>query len=295
MIQSIARTYPFLNGYGRIANLPWIQRMVDRGSEATIRGALRNGCSFTAPAHDHVGRAAWLFGDLDPKLTRLASLIIRKGDHVVDIGAHFGLFSLYAAEMVGRMGRVDAVEPQPRLAGMLRSSLKENHQSHVSVHETALGALDRVMTLSIPDDNSGAASVVRRREGDARLPVVVEQSGPFLEDLSDGPIRFLKMDVEGFESEVIRGALKFFHHRKPDVVFFEAQHNRRYDDNAAVSLLTECGYTCYPVLPSLRRIRLASPDFTGSLDGVHDVVAIASGVVGKDIVAGLKANRVVFV
>lgn len=292
MIQSLARIYPFLNGYGRIANLPFVQQMIDRRTSGGVNGKLPNGASFTAPIGDHIGRAAWLFGDLDPKLTRLADVLVRRGDHVVDIGANFGLFSLHAASLVGAFGRVDSIEPQPALANMLRASLVDNEMHQIRVHETALGAKDSVATLSIPSDNSGAASLIRRRADDVRLPVIVQKSGTFLSDLGDEHIRFIKIDVEGFEADVIRGALPFFHRRKPDVVFFEAQHHRRYEDNATVALLTECGYTCYPVLPSLRKIRLAGPDYEGSLNGVHDVFAVAPGVVGRDVMKTLKASGV---
>lgn len=295
MIQSVARTYPLLNGYGRIANLGLVKKLIDRMTGEQVECVLSNGMSFTAPAADHVGRAAWLFGDLDPKLTRIAGMLLRKGDHVVDIGAHCGLFTLHAASLVGALGNVDAVEPQPVLVQMLRESALRNELRQIRLFETALGSRSEVATLSIPASNSGAASLIRRRDGDTRLPVVVQRSGDFLEKLTNGKIRFLKMDVEGYEAEVIRGALNFFLHRQPDVVFFEAQYNREYENNAAVSLLTECGYTCYPVLPSMRRVRLAGPDYAGNLDGVHDILAVASGIVGRDVLADLKAGEAVFV
>lgn len=292
MIQTLARTYPFLNGYGRIANLPLVQQIIDSHTSEGVTGTLQNGASFTAPSEDHVGRAAWLFGDLDPKLTRLADILIHPGDHVVDIGANFGLFSLHAASMVGSSGRVESIEPQPALVGMLRRSIAENNMQQIRVHETALGARDTVATLSIPSNNSGAASLVRRRSDDVRLPVMVQRSGSFLANLGEEHFRFVKIDVEGLEADIIRGALAFLNRRKPDVMFFEAQEHQRYEDNAAVSLLAECGYSCYPVLPSLRKVRLAGPNYTGSLKGVHDVLAVAPGIVGHDVMNTLKASGV---
>ena len=295
MIQSVARTYPLLNGYGRIANLAPVKKLIDRMTGEQVECVLSNGMSFSAPAADHVGRAAWLFGDLDPKLTRIAEMLLRKGDHVIDIGAHCGLFTLHAASLVGASGIVDAVEPQPVLAKMLKESTLRNELQQTRIFETALGSRAEVATLSIPSSNSGAASLIRRRHGDSRLPVVVQRSGTFFEKLTDGKIRFVKIDVEGYEAEVIRGALHFFSRHKADVVFFEAQHNREYTNNAAVSLLTECGYRCFPVLPSMRRVRLAGPDYSGSLDGVHDVLAVTDGLVGRDVLAALKAGGAVVV
>lgn len=293
MIRSIARSYPFMNGYGRIANMPVVRSLVDRMTGDSVEAELSMGAYLIAPCSDHVGRATWLFGDLDPKLTRIAQLLLRKGDHVVDIGAHCGLFSLQVADLVGSFGSVDAVEPQPVLCKMLKHSLVQNDVYNVRLHELALGSRAEVATLSIPAANSGAGSLVRRRVGDSRLPVVVHPSGDFLTGLTDGKIRFIKMDVEGYEAEVVRGALAFFNKQRPDIVFFEAQYNRRYEDNATVSLLTECGYTCYPVLPSLRRIRLARPGCKGRLEGVHDILAISNGIVRRDVIATLNAGGVV--
>lgn len=283
MIHRIARTYPLLNGLGRIANAPFMRRWIDARNGSLLSGRLTNGATFLAPSADHVSRAAWLFGDLDPKLTLLASLLIREGDHVVDVGAHFGLFSLQVANLVGPKGRVDAVEPQPALAALLKTSRAMNGWDHLHVHETALGTRNAVGMLSIPPGNSGAASLMRRRTPDTKLPIMIERSGSFLSGLDGGHIRFMKMDTEGSEADIVRGGLSFFQRHRPDVVFFEAQDHQRYEDNAAVALLTECGYTCFPVLPSMRRLHLATPEYNGSLDGVHDILAIATGIVGRDI------------
>lgn len=283
MIQRIARKYPLLNGCGRIANAPLIRSWIDSSNGEHLSGRLTGGATFMAPSADHVSRAAWLFGDLDPKLTLLASLLVREGDHVVDIGANFGLFSLQIGRLVGPAGRVDAVEPQPLLAAMLRTSRTMNGWPHIRVHETALGMRNAVGMLSVPSGNSGAASLIRRRETDSKIPVLVENSGSFLSKLDGGHIRFLKIDAEGAESDIIAGGLSFFRNHRPDVVFFEAQKNQRYEGNASISLLTECGYACYPVLPSMRRLRLAKPEFRGDLEGVHDILAIAPGVIGQDI------------
>jgi len=295
MIHRIARTYPLLNGLGRIANAPLVRQWIDSRNGDRLSGRLTNGATFLAPSADHVSRAAWLFGDLDPKLTLLAKLLIREGDHVVDIGAHFGLFSLQVARMVGPTGRVDAVEPQPAMAAFLKTSRAMNGWCHLHVHETALGTRNAVGMLSVPLGNSGAASLIRRGISDTRLPIMIERSGSFLSELDGGHIRFMKMDTEGSESDIVRGGLSFFRRHRPDVIFFEAQDHRRYDDNAAVALLTECGYSCFPVLPSMRKLRLASPDYTGSLEGVHDILAIATGIVGRDIRKTLVAAGVRFI
>jgi len=282
MLTTLGRKYPLMNGCGRIANLPGVRTMVDKLSGDSVSGTLRNGYAFRAPGSDFVARAAWMFGDLDPKLTAIANALVREGDTVVDIGANFGLFSLYASSMVGDSGQVHAVEPQTNLIDHLRLSLTLNQIHNVSLYPVALGEGHRIMKLHIRDGNTGAASFIRQTENEQTVPVPVQKSESFFNALPSNHVRFIKLDVEGFEGHVIRGALQYLRHHRPDALFVEAQTNRRIEDNSAIALLTEMGYQCHAVLPSMLRVRLAGTGYDGPLDGVHDILALAPGIRGVE-------------
>lgn len=287
MIDRLARTYPFLTGCGRIANLPPVARWVDRKFPDEIHGVLRSGQTFSAPGADHIGRAAWVFGDLDPKINRIAASLIQKGDTVVDLGGNIGLFSLPAAELVGPTGKVHVVEPQPDMVRRLERAKSQNRLPQMEIHGLALGSRDAVAHLSIPRHNRGAGSLVRRHANDDRLPVPVCHAGSFLSQFVSGRVRVVKMDVEGSEAEILRGSLGWFSRTRPDAVIFEAKVHKTFRDNAVVSLLRELGYVHHPILPSLRQLRLGSTTYSGSLKGVHDILALAPGVVGEDAMSAL--------
>lgn len=223
-----------------------------------------------------------MFGDLDPKINRLAATLLGPGHTVVDIGANVGVFSLPAAKHVGRTGVVHAIEPQPDLVQRLETARDRNGLPQMVIHGVALAESDRIAHLSIPEHNRGAGSLILRRPGDRRLPVPVRHAGDFLKRHIEGPVRLVKIDAEGSEAAIFRGALGWFSHVRPDAIIFEAKEHRSYDDNAVVSLLREMGYAVHPILPSLRRLRLASHTYAGSFRGIHDILALAPGVVGKD-------------
>jgi len=283
MIPQIGRKYPFLTGCGRIANSTIVKRVFDRSFDDEVSGTLRNGMRFIGPARDFVSRAAYLFGDLDPKITHLCSEIVREGDTVVDIGANFGLFSLYASSAVGKTGAVHAVEPQPSLVRQLKKSLALNDISNVSVHEVALGDNDQRGILNIPSGNRGAASLIPKNGVCRCIMVDVFASGAFLEDHGITDVRLIKIDVEGFEDLVIEGAVGYLNRFRPDAIIFEAKYERSRIKNRGVSILEDIGYRCMSIRPSLFSLRLGAQGKTGECSGVHDILAVAPGIAGNEI------------
>jgi FkbM family methyltransferase len=131
---------------------------------------------------------------------------LRPGDCVVDAGANIGLYTLDAARAVGPAGHVYAFEPVATTALMLRRSVTENgFAERVTVHEAALGASPGWGHLVPPQErtNLGAISVERGRDG-AENPIAIRP----LDSIGiSGPVRFLKIDVEGDEDSVLAGAV----------------------------------------------------------------------------------------
>jgi FkbM family methyltransferase len=145
---------------------------------------------------------------------------LRPGDTFVDVGANHGSFSIAASSLVGRDGLVIALEPQPRLAGLVQRSLACGPASF-EVHQVACGDRNGAVDLHIPRATSGAAGVFGAYSA---APVHRTVTVPMrrLDDLLDGRAltgrTFVKLDVEGSEMAVLRGAERILRGTTPAVL-----------------------------------------------------------------------------
>ncbi len=127
--------------------------------------------------------------------------LLRPGDCVIDVGANIGLYSLLAASRVGR-GRVIALEPDSLAAARLRENTDLNHLRNVELHIKAAGAQPGEAKLTMGLDT------INHMVGEATNVPSVLVKVTALDDLVDpgDTVALVKLDTEGFESEVLRGA-----------------------------------------------------------------------------------------
>lgn len=267
------RAYPLKSGAGSIANSRAVHGLIgDWADDVTAK--VRDGSRLLVRSDDLVGRAVILFGDLDPKVTWVVDRLLRPGDNVLDIGANWGLVTVRAARRVRGTGHVHAIEPQERLVAYGRASMEQNHYSNVTFHPIALSDTAGRMTLTVPDDNSGAAYLGHGLEAQPgrSQTVTVEETSTFLESLAIERWRLWKIDVEGHEAAVLRGALRYMReHNRPDVILFE-EHRKPTVDAESVQLLQSLGYDMFGLPRAIFRLRLQP--LTSEQDAAHDVVAI---------------------
>ncbi|MBX9943622.1 MAG: FkbM family methyltransferase [Reyranella sp.] len=126
---------------------------------------------------------------------------LRAGDLFLDIGANVGSYSVLASGVC--RATTWAFEPDPDTVGQLRRQIEINGLEHlVEVHSVALGPADGEVPLTIDD---GSANRVDTSVG-AKVRLVPQRS---LDDVIGGRRpAMIKIDVEGYEEEVLRGAGK---------------------------------------------------------------------------------------
>jgi FkbM family methyltransferase len=235
------RLYPFYSGTASIANHPLFKKIsgpTDREDWATTPGG-----EIYASLGDYIGRVAFFFGDLDPKLTWIATKLIKRGDTVLDIGANLGILTLHFADLVGEYGRVHAFEPNPIVMHKLRSAVARKGTSNVNLNEIALGQEAGFITLKIPRENHGEGSIVKWRS-DPDVPgtdVALMRLDDYVSENRIDRIDFLKIDVEGAELEVFRGARMVLEKIQPNIILFE-HGSRRGGPTAAMQMLASFGY-----------------------------------------------------
>jgi FkbM family methyltransferase len=137
---------------------------------------------------------------------------VRPGDAVLDVGANVGFYSLLASRLVGDGGRVFAFEPLPRNLFYLRRHLDLNGAGNVAVHAVAVAEATGSEFLDVQGDPSMASFSER---GLAVPTVSLDQ---FFDAASAPPPSFVKIDVEGAESRVLRGAKRTLRVNHPTVL-----------------------------------------------------------------------------
>lgn len=140
-------------------------------------------------------------GRWEPQTLARFAAVVRPGDTVVDVGAHFGIYSLLAARLVGPTGRVLAFEPDPASRAQLERNVAGAHAATVEVRPEAVA------------DRAGRARLVRAHgAGDASLDAGDDGIEVETVTLADACAArgaspdVLKVDVEGGEAAVLAGA-----------------------------------------------------------------------------------------
>ncbi len=168
-------------------------------------------------------RIYW-FGVWEPNLTALLSDRLSKGKLFVDVGANIGYFTLLAAKLVGDSGQVLALEPSPSTFQKLQRNVELNAEKFgssgiVSIENKAAGEVDGMLPLySGPPGNTGEASLIPTdRPVEGLVPVVR------LDDLVSAEmiscLGAVKIDVEGAELQVLRGAISILENAASGTLF----------------------------------------------------------------------------
>lgn len=153
--------------------------------------------------------AAFLLREIDGEKAyeRLEAFVPRPGQTVVDVGAHQGIFTVGAAEKVGSMGRVLAIEPFPASFALLERNVRLNGFSHVALVCRAVADYGGRAVLRTTPAVSGGHSLVFEGPERGALGVPVETLDRLLEEAGLKP-DLIKIDVEGSCLAVLRGASK---------------------------------------------------------------------------------------
>ena len=129
------------------------------------------------------------------------NLRLRKGDVVLDIGAHVGDFSLVASRKVGIEGRVIAIEPNPNLFEILKENIAINISGNVIAKKLAIS--DSMGIVQMVDE--GQASRISADSSDRSFSVNAVTISQLLEDLNIDTVSVIKIDIEGHEFRALDG------------------------------------------------------------------------------------------
>ena len=147
-------------------------------------------------------------GCVEPQTLELIASIVEPGACVIDVGAHIGWYALAAARAAGSAGKVFAFDPQPYHADRIGRHALLNGMANIISVCAAVGEADGFIALPMQSERD-RARLSLFEPGPNDLGVLVEvplrRLDTFLSAHSIHWVNLLKIDVEGYELEVLRG------------------------------------------------------------------------------------------
>jgi len=152
-------------------------------------------------------------GTYEPVHTKLLRQQIKKGDVVLDLGAHIGYYTLLMARLVGRKGKVYAFEPEPYNFELLKENVVLNNCKNVILVRKAVSGFNGKGKLYLSEDNRADHRIFNSQEKRKSIPIDSITLDEFFKN-KDKKIDFIKMDIQGVEPLVLKGMHKILEKNK---------------------------------------------------------------------------------
>ena len=179
------------------------------------------------PCRKNIPIRVMLFGYYERRCMSHVLKLVQPGMTVLDIGANIGLYTLLFAKIVGRSGRVIAVEPIENLARQIRLTLEMNGYTNTVVEEVVITSVDGTAKLQIAHDQTDSwpqqeGVLLHADIGPSRGFVVEEVPTLSVDSLIRrcqlSRLDFIKMDIEGAEVIALDGATHTLETLKPAIL-----------------------------------------------------------------------------
>lgn len=162
--------------------------------------------------------------------------VLKRGEGFIDVGANIGLMSLIGAKTLGERGRVYAFEPHPKTLEILRENISLNAFNNIEVFDNAVGSEKGV--AQIYDQwvaSRGSATMVKPENETEHYEVQVVRLDECF-GRHNSPISLIKIDIEGFELDALKGAKNTILDHEPVLIIecSELRNNSHEDGASAV-------------------------------------------------------------
>jgi FkbM family methyltransferase len=220
-----------------IAILSWVIRRIPEKTPGKTRigrlllGAFRArkpafltdilGCSFVLPSYaEPMALEIFAFGTYESGTQRSILSLLSATGTFIDVGANIGVLAIPIAAQRPR-SNVVCIEADPQIGEMLRCNLRRNRCANVRVVVCAAGPTDgRGVFYPAPDTKFGMGSLGAQFAGES-IDVEQKTLDAILSSLGIREVDVIKIDVEGAELGVLRGAQKLLTSKNPPAVVFE--------------------------------------------------------------------------
>jgi FkbM family methyltransferase len=194
---------------------------------------LRRTANFPRRALWRARISRWGIGYPDPEL-RYVSRLCNGGKISIDVGASLGL---YTAHLLSCSSAVWAIEPRKRAVTELKTIY---HRSPVVVHPFALSDIDGELVLRVCGSDPGRSTLEPSNSINGEPETVIVKR---LDTLNPKSVGFIKIDVEGHEEAVLKGAINTIERERPNLLIEIEERHKPGATKKVPELLAALGYT----------------------------------------------------
>ncbi|MCY1505393.1 methyltransferase, FkbM family [compost metagenome] len=167
----------------------------------------------------YIDSCIYYTGDYENALKIQYQKYIKRGFYILDVGANIGFHSLFFAELTGKEGKVIAIEPIDVNYEALVKNTRINTFPQLITHPIALGNENKILDIHIDTEEQNPGAFNLFEEGEKNYKVVCKKGDDLLKREHIDKIDFIKIDVEGYEVEVINGLANTIAKYRPIINF----------------------------------------------------------------------------
>lgn len=218
---------------------------------------------YVDPRDESVGVYIITRGFWENHVGRILAALVSEGDHVVDVGSNIGYHAVAMAARVGRSGSVTAIEANPHLARLAAMSLRFNrYDDRTSVIQKAASDTAGTVRFTTSGRNGGGGHLHFPNSTLGEDTQILEVETVRLDDLDLPSIRLIRIDTEGAEAMVLRGAERLLQ-RRDVVVCMEwdtIQMSSRSDPALLIDWLAAMGFRFWRITHASELIEVVSTE-----------------------------------
>ncbi len=189
------------------------------GHQYIERIKIYSGLPIALHLDDHIDNIIWWNGYYEKHPTRIFLKLTNPGDCVVDVGANIGYYSVLAASRIGSAGKIFAFEPVLSIYQRLLENVSE--LKNIKPEKVACGNTTGEIKIYVADDTCSAGSRISQPIENHPLKIETVPIIKLDNELMGEKVDLLKIDVEGYETEVLRGAVKLIRTNPQIKIFIE--------------------------------------------------------------------------
>lgn len=154
---------------------------------------------------EYIERRVWMMGEYETEVLKAFELSVKKDAVALDIGANIGINAMRLSKLVGEYGKVYAFEPIPFNQNRLKKNIALNNIDNINVMEFALGLNNEQLSIAIDANEENMGAISLRNPQEQGVAITVRNGDDWVKEQQIEKIDFMKIDVEGFEWNVITG------------------------------------------------------------------------------------------
>lgn len=186
--------------------------------------------------------------------------LIKPGLRVIDVGVNFGETLLNFAQLLGVDGKVYGFEPMPYIYEKCLHNVSLNKFENIIIENAALSDNNENLIINDPANGNSGGTFVSKADVN-RLSEIVIKVATLDEYIAENEIKkvdVIKIDVEGFETNVIKGALKTLRRDKPAMFIEVCDENLKRGNSSAIELIQLLEALDYKLTQPLTGMKITS-------------------------------------